>query len=197
MKFPRCIFFVFVLVFYIFTPHIEAVEADGPTEALINSICVENEDYGFCSKIIHEKLKAPTATLKELTGLIFHTATDQANDTYIFIDNILREWPGPKKKNCLKTCRAVYNRETTSFLEIRFLFSKGEYERMVKIIFSTAKILDRCRTDFLIPPYKDPLIEKKRVMRILITMSAVSGYMVKNGKASLIRSVVIPQIFSY
>ncbi|XP_010480397.1 PREDICTED: uncharacterized protein LOC104759128 [Camelina sativa] len=196
MKFARCIFFVFVLVLYIFIPHIEAVEADGPTEALINSICVENEDYGFCSKTIHEKLKAPTATLQELTGLISHTATDQANDTYVFIDNILRQWPDPKK-NRLKTCHAVFKRETTSFLEIRFLFSKREYERMVKIIFSTAKILDRCRTEFLVPPYKDPLTEKKRVMRILITMSAVSGHMVKNGKASLIRSVVIPQILSY
>lgn len=196
MKFPRCIFFLIALVvFYIFTPHIEAVEADGPTEELITSICVENEDYGFCSKIIHEKLKAPTATLKELTSLIFQTATEHANDTYIFIDNILRECLDPKKKIGLKTCHAVYNIETTRFLEIRFLFSKGEYERMIQSILSTAKILECCMIDILIPPYKDPLIEKKRVMRILITMSAVSGSMVKNGKASFLRSVVTPQFF--
>ncbi|EOA36527.1 hypothetical protein CARUB_v10011513mg [Capsella rubella] len=197
MKFPRGIFLVIILVFYILTPYIEAVEVDGPTEALIRSICVENEDYGFCYKIIHEKLKAPTATLKELTALILHTAIDQANDTYIFIDNIFHEWPGPKEKTGLKTCHAVFNREITSFLEIRFLFSKKEYEHMVKTILSTAKILDGCKTDLLIPPYRNLLTEKKRVMRILITMSAVSGYMVKNGKASLLGSIVTPQYFIY
>ncbi|XP_002889745.2 uncharacterized protein LOC9325809 [Arabidopsis lyrata subsp. lyrata] len=196
MNFAPCVFLMIVLVLYIFTPHIEAIKADEATEALINSICIENEDYGFCNKIIHEKLKAPTATIKELTSLIIYTTMDHASDTYIFIDNILREWPVPKETTGLKTCHEVYNRETNSFLEIRFLFSKGEYERMGEAILSTAKILEDCRGDFLIPPYKEPLIEKKRVMRILITMSAVSGHMIKNEKASLISSVVTAQFFN-
>ncbi|KAG7596407.1 Pectinesterase inhibitor domain [Arabidopsis suecica] len=196
MNFAPFVFLMIVLVLYIFTPHIEGVEADGPTEALINSICIENEDYGFCNKIIHEKLKTPTATIKELTSLIIYTTMAHASDTYIFIDNILRKWPGPKEMSGLKTCHAVYKRETNSFLEIRFLFSKGEYELMDEAILSTAKILEECRGDFLIPPYKEPLLEKKRVMRILITMSAVSGHMVKNEKASLISSVVTAQFFN-
>ncbi|KAL1220025.1 hypothetical protein V5N11_028830 [Cardamine amara subsp. amara] len=197
MDFMRCFFFMTtVLVLYIYILQTETFESDGSTEALINSICIENEDYGFCSKIIHENLQKPTATIEELTDLILHTAFDHARDTYGFINNIIRQWHDPKEMMTLETCLAVFDNETTNFLKILGLFSKGEYTCMIRAILTTAKTLENCRTNFIIPPYKEnPLIEKFRVMRILITMSGVSGNMVKYGKASLLSSVVTAHVF--
>lgn len=184
-----------ILVFYIYL--LQTIQPDGPTEALINSICIENEDYGFCNKIIHEKLQKPTATAEELTDLILHTALAHAHHTYGFIRNIIRHWHDPKEMMSLETCLAVFDNETTNFFKIRGLFLEGEYKRMIRAIVSTAKTLENCRTDFIIPPYhENPLIEKFRVMRILITMSAVSGNMVEKGKASLLCSVVTAQFFN-
>ncbi|ESQ35933.1 hypothetical protein EUTSA_v10009592mg [Eutrema salsugineum] len=180
-----------ILALYILIPHIDAIEVDGPTQELINSICIESEDYDFCNKIIRKNLKTPTTNLKDLTYLIFLISIEYASDTYIFIGNIMRQRPGPEEWNHLDTCLAVYNQETNIFLNVRTEFFLDEYDRMIKDILSTTNILRRCRTDFPIPPNKNnPLIEKNRVMKILTTMSAVSGYMVINGDASLLSSVV-------
>ncbi|CAF1924403.1 unnamed protein product [Brassica napus] len=85
---------------------------------------------------------------------------------------------------------------TQELINVRHEFCPEEYERMIIDILSTRKILKRCRTDFPIPLNKKKLlIEKSRVMKILITMSAVSGYMVKNENGYLLSSVVIEPCF--
>ncbi|CAH2038486.1 unnamed protein product [Thlaspi arvense] len=191
MKFTRRIFLVTILALSIFISPIQAVEVGDSTQELINSICIETEDYELCNKIIHKALKTKTTNLKDLTYLILLTAIEYASDTYIFIGNILREHPGPEETAGLNTCLMVYSEETTIFLSIRHEFCAKEYDHMIVDILSTTNILKKCRMDFPIPPKKkDSLIEKNRAMKILITMSAVSGYMVKNGNPSLLGSVV-------
>ncbi|KAF8110105.1 hypothetical protein N665_0088s0116 [Sinapis alba] len=185
-----------ILALYIFIHHMEAVKVYGPTQELINSICTETGDYELCKEIIHKHLETKTTNLLELTHLIFRIATEHASDTYIFIGNILREHPDPEETTGLNTCLTVYTDETSTFLKVRNEFCREEYERMIIDILSTRKILKRCRTDFQIPLNKKKhLIERSRVMKILITMSAVSGYMVKNGNGYLLSSVVTGPCF--
>ncbi|CAH8356062.1 unnamed protein product [Eruca vesicaria subsp. sativa] len=174
----------------------EAVEVDGPTQELIDRICTESGDYQLCKEIIHKHLDTKTANLLALTHLIFRIATEHASDTYVFISNILREHPDPEETTGLNTCLTVYTEETRVFLKVRQEFCRKKYERMIIDILSTRNILKRCRTDFQIPlDKKKLLIEKCKVMNILITMSAVSGYMVKNGNAYLLSSVVTEPCF--
>ncbi|CAA7037073.1 unnamed protein product [Microthlaspi erraticum] len=191
MKFLRHVFVMAALALYILIPRIEAVKADGPTQELINSICIESEDYELCNKIIHKNLKAPATNLKDLTYIIFSIAIEHASDTYIFIGNILRELTDHEERVGFNICLNVYSEETAIFLDVRNEFRHKDYERMILDISSTIEILKNCRVDFGIPPYmENPLIEKNRVMKILINMSTVSGRMVKNGNASLLSSLV-------
>lgn len=197
MKFARCVFLMIALA--LFSLHIQGVEVDGSTQELVNSICEETEDYEFCNKILHKNWNASTANLHELTEHIIILAMGHASGTYTFISNILRERPGPDEETTagLNTCLDVYTRETNIFVNIRNEFFQGDYKDMMIDILSTTKILKECRTDFPIPPNKEnPLIEKNREMRILITMSTVSGNMVMNGEDSLLSSVVTAIEFS-
>ncbi|KAL0812874.1 hypothetical protein Bca101_069317 [Brassica carinata] len=174
----------------------KALEVGGPTQELINSICIESGDYELCKEIIHKHLDTKTTNLLDLTHLILRIATEHASDTYVFIGNILREHPDPEETTGLNTCLTAYTDETTTFLKVRHEFCREEYERMIIDILSTRKILKRCRTDFQIPLNKKKLlIEKSRVMKTLITMSAVSGYMVKNGNGYLLNSLATEPCF--
>ncbi|KAH0921100.1 hypothetical protein HID58_021118 [Brassica napus] len=174
MKLPRG--FITILALYVFIHHMEALEVGGPTQELINSICTETVDYELCKEIIHKHLDTKTMNLFDLTHLIFRIATEHASDTYVFIGNILREHPDPEETTGLNTCLTAYTDETSTFLKVRHEFCQEDYERMIIDILSTRKILKRCRTDFQIPLNKKKLlIEKSRVMKILINMSAVSG----------------------
>ena len=194
MKLPRG--FITILALYVFIHHMEALEVGGPTQELINSICAETVDYELCKEIIHKHLDTKTMNLFDLTHLIFRIATEHASDTYVFIGNILREHPDPEETTGLNTCLTAYTDETSTFLKVRHEFCQEDYERMIIDILSTRKILKRCRTDFQIPLNKKKLlIEKSREMKILINMSAVSGYMVKNGNGYLLSSVVSEPCF--
>ncbi|CAN7039892.1 unnamed protein product [Brassica oleracea var. botrytis] len=194
MKLPRGS--MTILALYIFIHHMKALEVGGPTQELINSICIESGDYELCKEIIHKHLDTKTTNLLDLTHLILRIATEHASDTYVFIGNILREHPDPEETTGLNTCLTAYTDETTTFLKVRHEFCREEYERMIIDILSTRKILKRCRTDFQIPLNKKKLlIEKSRVMKTLITMSAVSGYMVKNGNGYLLNSLATEPCF--
>ncbi|VVA90379.1 unnamed protein product [Arabis nemorensis] len=187
MKFARCIFLMTSLALMI--PHIQAVES---SQELIDTICRETEDYEFCNEIIQKNANASTANLHDLTDHIIILSMKHASDTYTFIGNILRKRHESDEETAgLNTCLGVYNSESTIFVIVHEHFYLREYERMILAILSTTKILKDCKTDFPVPPNKEnPLIEKNREMRILITMSTVSGYMLINGNHSLLSSVV-------
>ena len=134
------------------------------------------EIMNFAKKIIHKHLETKTTNLLDLT-----------HRSHIPHRYWTRQW---------YTCLTAYTDETSTFLKVRHEFCREEYERMIIDILSTRKILKRCRTDFPIPLNKKKLlIEKSRVMKILITMSAVSGYMVKNENGYLLSSVVTEPCF--
>ncbi|CAH8356588.1 unnamed protein product [Eruca vesicaria subsp. sativa] len=95
----------------------EAVEVVGPTQELIDSICIESGDYQLCKEIIHKHLDTKTTNLLDLMHLIFRIATEHASDTYVFISNILRGHPDTEETTGLKNLPNGLHWRNQNFLE--------------------------------------------------------------------------------
>lgn len=127
---------------------------------------------------------------------IFCIVIEYVSDIYVFIGNILCEYFDFEEMIGFNICLMVYIDEISIFLKVCYEFCQEDYECMIIDILFIRKILKRCRIDFQIFLNKKKfLIEKSRVMKILINMFVVLGYMVKNGNGYLFSLVVFEFCF--
>lgn len=146
------------------------------TQQLIEKICRQMEEYGFCSQTFKENLKSPDSDIVALTQITIERATDNATKTLDFVRQLLQKATmSPAQKEALIACENAYVIVSQSFYEAAVEFFQKDYEDVANSESITPRAEDSCQQSInTLPSDQNPLVDRNRQMRILIAMSVVS-----------------------
>ncbi|XP_007206398.2 uncharacterized protein LOC18773621 [Prunus persica] len=145
------------------------------TQQLIDHICRQMEEFGFCSQTFKENLKSPNADIVALTQITIERATDNATKTHDFIRQVLDNTNDPALKNALRECENAYRVLMESFDSAALSFFQKDYDSVQRYETVTPRAEASCEDSLSTPPNtQNPLTNKNRQMRILIAMALVS-----------------------
>ncbi|XP_062085776.1 uncharacterized protein LOC133791884 [Humulus lupulus] len=148
------------------------LEASPETQELIDRICFQVEEYGFCNQAFNENLPSPTTDIVGLTRITIDLATLNATHTLDFVQRLLVNTTDPGQKSALEACENGYSIVMRSFQDADVAFNMNDYRSVAKYEYVTPRAEGSCVLN--IPPFNEELAERNREMRILITMSLVS-----------------------
>lgn len=170
-RFPCSLFFPLATLLLI-----SPVICDDKTESLIKMICYQMEEFGFCSNTFHENLKSPSADIKALTQISLQQSMINATNTHDLTLTLLRQTPEGPDKYAMMACENAYGIFVLRLQEAIDYFNKGDYESVVDSERVLPRALGSCTSYYLTPPYPaNPLADRNRMMRILMTMSIVTS----------------------
>ncbi|KAA0056084.1 putative invertase inhibitor [Cucumis melo var. makuwa] len=151
--------------------------ADSATEAKIDTLCHQIEEFGFCSQTFHQNLKGGSADYVGLTQIATNQAYSNATNTLGYIEQLLRSTTDPALKNDLIVCENAFKIVKQAFGEALKLFSQRDYRGMLSAERPTPRAQASCDVIFSTPPARhSPIMdERNREMRILIAMAITSG----------------------
>ncbi|XP_038889347.1 uncharacterized protein LOC120079261 [Benincasa hispida] len=150
--------------------------ADSETEAKIDRLCRQMEEFGFCSQTFHANLKGWSTDYTGLTQIANNQAYINVTNTLGYIEQLLATVSDLAMKNDLIVCENAYRIVKEAFGEGIRLFSQGDYRGMLNSERIAPRAQASCDSIFSTPPAKQsPLVERNREMRILIAMAIVSG----------------------
>ncbi|KAG6773060.1 hypothetical protein POTOM_020314 [Populus tomentosa] len=146
------------------------------SQVLIDEVCRQMEDYGFCNRVFHENMKSPSIDYVGLTAIAMDQTITNATNTYEYILDLLRNTTDQSLRNVLVACENAFGIVKSSFGDALQSFNRKDYDDMFKLERGAPRAQASCETSFIAPPSPpNPLAERNREMRILITMAIVSG----------------------
>ncbi|KAM1442589.1 hypothetical protein ACFXTO_010558 [Malus domestica] len=147
------------------------------TQQLIDHICRQMEEYGFCSQTFKENLKSPNSDIVALTQITIERATDNATKTHDFIRQLLDNTTDIAFKNALTACENGYLVVMESFDSAALSFFQKDYDSVEKAERVTPRAEASCEESLSTQPNtQNPLNDRNRQMRILIAMALVSAH---------------------
>lgn len=168
-SFP-CMFLLFPLL--IITPFIQPAFSDLETQELIEKICRQCEDYGFCNRIFNENLKTPTTDVEGLAQITVEQSLYYATNTYIFVKKLIANTSDAAVRDHLRVCDNSYNAVLNLFQEAFRSFDLKDYRSMMAYEWDTQRAAATCDAIFSADSLSiDQLIRRNQKMRILIAMA--------------------------
>ncbi|OWM72404.1 uncharacterized protein LOC116207625 [Punica granatum] len=151
-------------------------DTDPQTQSLIDNICRQMEDYGFCNNVYQEQLKGGSSDMRGLAQIAQKQALNNATQIRIFIMDLLGRTTDQAQKDALTECQSAYNTVIDQFTQAWFYFLQLEsYHEVLTFERITPRVLASCNSSFDTPDHPpNPLVEQNREQRILITMALVS-----------------------
>ncbi|KAL6515474.1 hypothetical protein OROHE_018508 [Orobanche hederae] len=141
---------------------------DSKTEQLINEICGQTSDSGFCSGLLFHNLVSPITNLTGLTKLTIDISLSYAEYIHGIIQKSQADVKDPKLRQCYDVCGGNYQ-QVVGFMEsAKYDFDRGVYGSMlVQLELCNRPIID-CQNaigDFVLG-----MLEKNMKMRVLLSM---------------------------
>jgi pectinesterase inhibitor-like protein len=169
-----------LLVIYFLAIHPTLSNAQNTTEDMINKICRSVEDYGFCKQTFEDNLLSPVADIVDLTHITILQSSSNATNTLDFIRHLLGNMTTDDDdvalKNALTECENAYKVLAGSFQNAFLFFNYKDYDSVLFVERGTPRVQASCTSTFNTPPNPfNPLDERNRQMRILITMAVVAA----------------------
>ncbi|KAL9392947.1 hypothetical protein Peur_012232 [Populus x canadensis] len=175
MAFSHCFSLFFPLLVIILLTNPTLSEAQD-SQVLIDEVCRQMEDYGFCNRVFHENMKSPSIDYVGLTAIAMDQTITNATNTYEYILGLLKNTTDQSLRNVLVACENAFGIVKSSFGAALQSFNRKDYDDMFKLERVAPRAQASCETSFTAPPSPpNPLAERNREMRILITMAIASG----------------------
>ncbi|KAJ6384683.1 hypothetical protein OIU78_027889 [Salix suchowensis] len=151
MAFSQCFSFLFpaLVIFLLTTTSPTSTEAQS-TQDLIDRVCRQMEEYGFCNNAFHENMRNPRNRLQNTTN--------------------------PSTKGAYMACECAYGIVKSSFLTGLGYFNRKDYAGMLEAEHDIPRTQANCEARLSTPPTPNPLADRNRQMRMLIAMALVSGH---------------------
>ncbi|KAJ6380414.1 hypothetical protein OIU76_016975 [Salix suchowensis] len=148
MAFSQCFSFLFpVLVIFLLTTSSPTSTEAQSTQDLIDRVCRQMEEYGFCNNAFHENMRTPETDYVGLTAIAIDLAIKNASNTYDYISLLAENTTNPSTKGA-------------------YMASEHDIPRTQA----------NCEARLSTPPTPNPLADRNRQMRMLIAMALVSGH---------------------
>ncbi|CAA0182717.1 unnamed protein product [Arabidopsis thaliana] len=152
---------------------------DEKTQQRVNGICKQTMDTRFCSSLLIKNLNTFPASNKEIMNVTVSEAERFAANTYFFISTLLRN-AGDERPD-LQACAEAYAIVNSAFTKAVTFFKQAYYSKIVNIEKKVSMAVDICKTDFNVLCYQiNPLIEKNRQTKILLSMEQIVSHMVSS-----------------
>ncbi|CAK7324786.1 unnamed protein product [Dovyalis caffra] len=166
-------FFVPLLVIFVLT---NSTSSEAQTQDVIDEVCRQMEEYGFCNRTFHENMKSPTTDYVGLTAIAMDQTIKNASNTYDYIVLLVKNTTDPKFKFALMVCESAFSTVRSSFQTGLQYFNKKDNAGMLNVEHDTPRRQANCEASLSIQPTPNPLVDRNRQMRILIAMSLVTGH---------------------
>ncbi|KAJ6876573.1 hypothetical protein NC651_029538 [Populus alba x Populus x berolinensis] len=175
MAFSQCVSSVFpVLAIFLLTN--PALSEAQSTQDLIDRVCRQMEEYGFCNKAFHENMKTPATDYVGLTAIAIDLAIKNASNTYDYIVLLVKNTTNPSTKGAYMACESAYGTVKSSFQTGLQYFNRKDYAAMLEVEHDIPRTQANCEARLSTPPTPNPLADRNRQMRMLITMALVTGH---------------------
>ncbi|KAM7272989.1 hypothetical protein ACFE04_027653 [Oxalis oulophora] len=153
---------------------IPAWSDEKSTDALIEKICRNNEDYGFCTKVFRENMKSPSTDIVGLARITIDQASENATNTLGYVNYRTRQVTDPQIKFLLSQCTYGYDEVRSSFTVASEFLNERQYSKVVGIERTAPYAIRNCLSAFATTT--DPIGQRNTQMRILITMAIVTAF---------------------
>ncbi|KAI4313609.1 hypothetical protein L6164_026572 [Bauhinia variegata] len=146
------------------------------TQDLIDIVCRQTEDYGFCNQIFHQYLKSPVTDMIGLAQITVEQSLELSTLTRNFIAyNLLPMAATPGAKKLLYDCKASYEKVMSYFQFAAIAFFSKKYEAVYRMEQMAPRALVGCIVEPP-PPYPfNKLVGLKKQMRVLLSMAVICG----------------------
>ncbi|XP_057793021.1 uncharacterized protein LOC131009624 [Salvia miltiorrhiza] len=146
---------------------------DKQTQDLINRVCRQTSDPAFCSGILSRNLPTPSVDLGGLTRLTVSLSLSYATDTLSFIKTSEAAERNPNVKEQYTVCQGNYEKVVGFMKGADYDAKRGDFKPMVTLLQSCSKPIILCQNAIarLVPQ----MLEKNRLMRVLLTMGLYEG----------------------
>ncbi|KAI3455169.1 hypothetical protein Pfo_011832 [Paulownia fortunei] len=159
-----------VMVLLVLIPH---STSDGATQALINQICRETDDFNFCRDVFNKHLYRDVTDIKGLTQIALTQTLIYATDTRIFIQKSEAKETNKNIKNLYKICETGYGIVMDEFEDASLAFAIGDYRSVVFDVEKCDRFVSDCQ--FVLGSKVAPLSVKNLHAKVLIRMALVSA----------------------
>ncbi|KAF9669826.1 hypothetical protein SADUNF_Sadunf13G0004900 [Salix dunnii] len=177
MAFSQCFsLFLPVLVIFLLTSSSPALSEAQSTQDLIDRVCRQMEEYGFCNNAFHENMKTPETDYVGLTAIAIDLAIKNASNTYDYIVLLAENTTNPSTKGAYMACECAYGIVKSSFMTGLGYFNRKDYAGMLEAEHDIPRTQANCEARLSTPPTPNPLADRNRQMRMLITMALVTGH---------------------
>ncbi|KAK8520216.1 hypothetical protein V6N13_031321 [Hibiscus sabdariffa] len=129
-KFNACFLLLTLVASSIFT---NPALCDEATQALIDKICRQMEEYAFCNDTFNRNLKGSTADIAALTRIAIEQTLSASKDTHDFVVGLLDKTTDLAEKNALTVCENAYFIVTDCFKQASAAFAQKDYDSMLKV----------------------------------------------------------------
>ncbi|XAR52723.1 hypothetical protein NMG60_11020934 [Bertholletia excelsa] len=151
---------------------------DPRTQDLIYSICRHCENFEFCYNTFYENIKTPMANLESLSQIAIEQSLYNATNTYIFVKKLLEDTSDMEARKNLTICDYCYYELMNLFQEAFRSFALRDFGVMVVYEKQAPAVEEKCEGIFGEDFFAiNPLAERNKEMRMLITMALVAGSM--------------------
>ncbi|KAK4436743.1 hypothetical protein Salat_0008200 [Sesamum alatum] len=165
-----------MVVLFLWIPY---AMGDGATQARINAICRQTDDFNYCRGVFNGHLPGDVVDVKGLTQIAIRQTLIYASDTQIVIKRLEARNNSSELKNLLKICEVGYGIIVDQFGTANLDFAKGDYRSMLFDVEKCPRYVNDCI--FVLSGRVPELKVKNSQALVLVRMSIVSGTELNNG----------------
>ncbi|XP_030441936.1 putative invertase inhibitor [Syzygium oleosum] len=154
----------------------------GPqTQQLIDQICRQTEDYGFCNKTFNQHISGGETDMQGLAQIALEQGLENDTNTLIFARQLTRQVTDKDLLDYIQNCISGYLEIMEPFQDGLKALSEHNYSALVARLRGTPQA-HGSKCGAFAGGVPNPLSERNREMRILITMSLNAAYILSRGR---------------
>ncbi|KAL0354950.1 UNVERIFIED_CONTAM: hypothetical protein Sradi_3941900 [Sesamum radiatum] len=154
---------------------------DGATQARIDDICRETDDFNYCRGVFNGHLPGDVVDVRGLTQIALRQTLIYASDTQILIRRLEASRNGSTElHNLLKICEVGYGIIVDEFGTASLDFAKGDYGSVVFEVEKCERYVTDC---ILVLAGRVPEMKVRNLQaKVLVRMSFVSSSELNGGR---------------
>ncbi|KAL2242811.1 UNVERIFIED_CONTAM: hypothetical protein Sindi_0399100 [Sesamum indicum] len=154
---------------------------DGATQARIDDICRETDDFNYCRRVFNAHLPGDVVGIRGLTQIALTQTLIYASDTQILIRRLEARNNSSELKNLLKICEVGYGIIVDRFGTASLDFAKGDYGSVVFEVENCERFVTDCI--FVLAGRVPEMKVKNSQAKVLVRMSVVSSSELNGGRS--------------
>ncbi|KAL7099492.1 hypothetical protein ACP275_09G087400 [Erythranthe tilingii] len=171
----RCAFLISTAIILVLIQRSSSAP-DATTQALINNICGQTDNFKDCQRSFYGDLYSDTMDAKGLTQVALALTLESASDTRIYLQKAQSDEKRQDVKNLYRICITQYLSLISNFENASLAFAEEEYKLMISDIEPCERFVNSCQ--LVMGTKVADLGAKNLHTKVLVRMSLISGRLI-------------------